>query len=374
MRRTVVLYTDSETFGGAEVQLISLAERLDRREFHPIVVHSPSQALGPMLDRLRALHVEIVAVPPMLGVRHLGRAARLASLLRARHAEILHAHKSHPTAGRYGLLAGILAGCRTVVSTDQLRTLVLPARRHVLFHRALSRHMAAHIAVSGSVRDYLVSALGLRAGKIRVIPNWVEPDDFVKTADPAEKRRELGIPAGSVVIGMVARFHEQKGHLDLVAAAGHLVTRYRDLVFVLVGEGPTRDAVEVRVRVSNLAPHFLFLGQRGDVPAVLAAMDVLVLPSYYEGLPVSVLEAMAAGKPVVATAVDGTVDVIADGVSGLLVPPGDAAKLAGALSLLIEDAERRATMGAAGRERVLARFAAGPLVEVTERVYREGLG
>jgi glycosyltransferase involved in cell wall biosynthesis len=259
-----------------------------------------------------------------------------------------------------------------VVSTDHLRPPGLPPRRQRHLLRLLSAGMDGHIAVSASLKQYLVTRLKFRADKVRVIANWVDPEVFGGAPGSTDVRTELAIPRDAPVIGCVARFHEQKGHLYLVTAAANLVRRHPRLRFVLVGDGVTRRSVEARVRTLNLAPYFHFLGQRDDVPALLAAIDILALPSRYEGLPLSVLEAMSSAKPVVATAVDGTPEAIADRHTGLLVPPDDGAALTQALEFLIDRPDVRTSMGAAGRRRVLERFAADPLVRQTEAIYDGG--
>lgn len=369
--RTVALYTDSQGFGGAEVQLLSLAERLDRHRFQPLVIWSPSPAILPSLsDRLRKLDIDNHAAPSPLGARHFGKVLQFAGVLRRLKVDVFHAHKTYPPACRFGLLAAVLARCEVIVSTDQLRWPGTPPRRQRYLLRFLSACMDGHIAVSSSLKQYLVECLKFRADKVRVISNWVDPDVFPGALDQAYARMELAIPAGAVVIGCVARFHEQKGHTHLIAAAAGLLQRHPNLVFILVGDGPTREAVEAHVRDLHLSPHFRFLGHREDVPTVLDAMDIFALPSEYEGFPVSVLEAMASGKPVVATAVDGIVEAIADRQTGILVPPRDVAALTEGLDLLIRRPELRTSMGAAGRDRVLKHFAAGPLVRETEALYR----
>ena len=369
--RTVALYTDTRGYGGAEIQLLSLARRLDRDRFRPLVLYAPSPGVLPLTQQLRKLGIETYPAPAVLNVRHLGDVLRFAAVLRRLRVDIFHAHKTWPPACRWGLLAAVLARCRVIVSTDQLRFPWPLSRRQRYLLRLLSACMHRHIAVSTSVRQYLVDVLGFRPDKVRIIPNWVDPDAFSKTIDPAVVRHDLGVPPTAVVIGCVARFDVQKAHTDLVAAAAGLVEREPRVLFLLVGDGDTRKEVEAQVRARHLSSHVRFLGQRDDVPALLAAMDILVLPSRWEGLPVCVLEAMASGKPVVATAVDGTVEAVGDGTTGILVPPADVGALREALHRLLRRPELRATMGAAGRERVLKHFAARPLVRQTEAAYEE---
>jgi len=272
--RTVALFTDAEGFGGAEIHLLSLAERLDRSQFHPCVVYSPSPAVAPLIERLGTLDVEAIPVPPMRGVRDLPRVGRLAALLRRRRIDVFHAHKPHPAACRWGLLAAVVSGCRGVLSTDHSRPPLAPARRQVLLLRCLSRLMHGHIAISRGVKSYLVATLGFRSEKVWVMPNWVDPVRFAGGTERVEMRKRLGVSDGTVIVGMVARFDDPKGHGDLVAAARSLVRRYPPIVFVLVGDGATRPAITAQVVEGGLSSHFRFLGQRNDVSALLDAFDI----------------------------------------------------------------------------------------------------
>jgi len=233
--------------------------------------------------------------------------------------------------------------------------------------------MHGHIAISRGVKSYLVATLGFRSEKVWVMPNWVDPVRFAGGTERVEMRKRLGVSDGTVIVGMVARFDDPKGHGDLVAAARSLVRRYPPIVFVLVGDGATRPAITAQVVEGGLSSHFRFLGQRNDVSALLDAFDIFVLPSHSEAFPISVLEAMAAGKPVVASALDGIVDAVETDACGILVPPRDVRALEQALGTLILQPELRASMGGAGRTRILEHFAAGPALRRTEALYHESL-
>jgi glycosyltransferase involved in cell wall biosynthesis len=369
--KTVALYTDTRGYGGAEVHLLSLAERIDRDRFRPLVMYTPSAGVRPLAERLAKRHLEHHPAPAPLDVRHFGEVLRFAAVLRRLKVDVFHAHKTYPPACRFGLLAAVLARCPVIVSTDQLRFPRAPSRRQRLLLRLVSACMHRHIAVSTVLGRYLAEVLRFRPDKVRVIPNWVDPELFGDRFDGPRVRADLGIAPAAVVIGCVARFDEQKAHADLVGAAAALTARHPSLLFLLVGDGETRPQVQAQVAALELTPRVRFLGQRDDVPALLAATDIVVLPSRWEGLPLSVLEAMASRKPVVATAVDGTAEAVVDGETGILVPPADVGALTAGLDGLIRRPELRAAMGAAGRERVRAHFAAERLVRRTEAVYEE---
>ena len=169
------------------------------------------------------------------------------------------------------------------------------------------------------------------------------------------------------IVLTVARLDSQKGHPYLLAAAAEIP----HAVFALVGEGGEQAALESQARALGIADRVRFLGHRDDVPELLAACNVFVLPSLYEGLPLSVLEAMAAAKPVVATAIDGTGEAVVDGVTGLLVPPADPVRLAGAIRGLLADGALASRMGEEGRARVRREFSLRKMIEGVTGVYDE---
>ncbi|MFX0197534.1 MAG: glycosyltransferase family 4 protein, partial [Candidatus Hodarchaeota archaeon] len=185
-------------------------------------------------------------------------------------------------------------------------------------------------------------------------------------------RDELGISKEARVLGTVARFTEQKGHQYLIDAAPKIVSAFPDVYFVFVGDGPLRSELHFKVHQLGLDSQVLFLGFRSDVRDLLNAFDVFVLPSLYEGLPNVVLEAMACGKPVIATEVDGTPEAVVQGETGILVPTQDSEALANAIIELLGDRRKVEEMGRRGRERVEMKFSLdseiNKFVELYERL------
>jgi glycosyltransferase involved in cell wall biosynthesis len=202
-----------------------------------------------------------------------------------------------------------------------------------------------------------------------VIPNSVPTAALVEQRGAAVRRELLGERDAKLVLTL-ARLDEHKGLLTLVRCA----VEVPDAVFAIAGEGPQRARLEEEIRALGLGERVLLLGHRTDAPALLAACDLFVLPSLFEGLPVSLLEAMAAHKPVVASDIGGNNEIVVDGETGLLVPPGDAMAMASAVRLLLGDATYAHRLAAAGRERIGREFSAEAVgIRVTE-VYEELLG
>jgi glycosyltransferase involved in cell wall biosynthesis len=246
----------------------------------------------------------------------------------------------------------------------ELRTDQVPGGRHLRTKRVAYRFAyragswlgADFLAVSDVVAATIGRTYRPRPGSIHEIPNGVDVARFRDVSDRAITRDRYAIPQDARVVITVAMLQTQKGHRDLIAAIAGIHPRIPGLQLLLVGDGPLRAELEGDVQARGLGDIVRFVGLTRDVPDLLAASDIFVLPSLWEGLPMALLEAMAAGLPAVATAVSGTAQVLEDGVSGLLVPPDDAAGLATAIESLIRDPGLASRLALAGRSRVEARF------------------
>lgn len=232
-----------------------------------------------------------------------------------------------------------------------------------------SRICGAMVAVSAQVRDYSVKREGAKAYRLAVIPNGIEPHSAQR--DRQEVRRELGIAAEELLFLTVGRLTIQKGHTYLLDAIGRLIAHRATGKFVFAGDGPQRAALEAKANALGITDKILFLGVRNDVADLLAAADVFVQPSLWEGLSLALLEALFAGRPVVATRVEGVVDIVEDEKSALLIPAGDAAALAAALLRIMDDGELRKRLGQAGRQRAAAGFGIDKMCMAYEAVMRQ---
>jgi glycosyltransferase involved in cell wall biosynthesis len=207
---------------------------------------------------------------------------------------------------------------------------------------------------------------------MRVMPLGLDLDRFVGCgAARGRLRAELGLAPDALTVGIVARLVPIKAHEVFLEAAGRLRRRLPRVTFVVVGDGERRTELEGEARRQGLQGHIHFLGWRQDLERIYADLDVVALTSRNEGSPVSLIEAMAAGRPVVATRVGGVPDLIEDGLTGALVGTGDAGALADAIGTLLADPDRRGAMGTAGRKRVLPAFGAERLLADIDRLYME---
>jgi glycosyltransferase involved in cell wall biosynthesis len=312
-------------------------------------------------------------------LRDLMATIRLARLIRRERPQILHTHTAK--AGTVGRVAALLAGSRRppiIVHTFHghvLRGYFGPVRSR--FFRLLERWLAANttalVAVSPQVRDDLVS-LGV-AGRDRfvVIRLGIELDERVAAEQNGrgESRRYLGIPEDRFAVGWIGRMTAVKRTDDVLLAFKQLRSNGIDACLCMVGDGPDREHLEQRAQELGVIRDTLFLGYQEEVAPFYAAFDALVLPSGNEGTPVSAIEALAAGRPVVATRVGGVPDVVRDGEDGFLVEAGATDDLADRLTQLARDPDLRERMGKQGRERVVPRYAVDRLVGDVDRLYRE---
>jgi glycosyltransferase involved in cell wall biosynthesis len=328
------------------------------------------------------LGVPVVALPDLhreiSPLRDLRAAFRLAAIIRRLRPEILHTHTAK--AGAVGRAAALLSGSARppiIVHTFHghvLRGYFDPVRTGAFrrLERSLARTTTALIAVSPEVRDDLV-ALGVAPReKFAVVRLGIELDRRVGGgADGrADMRELLGIPPDGFTVGWIGRMTGVKRTEDVLLAVKRLRERGVDARLCMVGDGPDRDDVEERAHELGIARNCLFLGYQDDVAPFYAAFDALVLASGNEGTPVSAIEALASGRPVVATRVGGVPDVVRDGEDGFLVEAGDVEAMADRLVLLAADPRLSARLGETGRARVLPRYSVGRLIDDVDLLYR----
>lgn len=365
MARSIYFYTDSRDFGGAEQALLMLLEDLDLAIWRPTLLLDDVPEVNELAERARELGVPVRSVAPMpLGVVGARRTPQLVRYLRASNPDVFHAHLSWPLAAKYPLLAAIAARLPAVVATVQLIPEFRLDRSNFLQLRVLSGGVGRYIAVSRSIAIELRERFRWPEHKIEVIHNGVRIDRYQLGAPPRLRASLTGGRDWPVVLSC-ARLDPQKGHAALLRAAAEVP----ETVFVLAGEGPERSALERTADEFGIAERVRFLGFRTDIPELLAAADVFALPSAYEGSSLALLEAMAAARPIVSSAIGGTDELIEHGISGLLVPPGDNAALVEALKRVLSDSALSSSLGRHARARVIRDFAAGAMARRVMRVY-----
>ncbi|RUL83113.1 glycosyltransferase [Tautonia sociabilis] len=352
--------------GGAERALVSLATGLDRSRWEPSVVALGPE--GPMAQPMReqGIRVDCLGVDPRRPVRAV---LRLAEVLRELRPELVQGFLFH--ANIASRLAAPMAGAPWVLGG--IRVAERRKGWHLAVDRATTRLAAGSVCVSEGVRRFTERVGRIDPRRLVVIPNGIDPGPI--DASSIVDRSAIGVPADATLALFVGRLGEQKGVPTLLEAASRVVEARPDWHLAIVGDGPERDRLAgsgASARIPDGRLHWL--GRRDDVPGLLKASDLLVLPSRWEGMPNVVLEAMAARRAVVATAVEGTEDLVEPGRTGWLVPPGDPAALASALIEAAADRGRLAAFGEAGRARVERRFSQGAVVRAYEALWAGVLG
>jgi glycosyltransferase involved in cell wall biosynthesis len=353
----------SLTAGGAERNLYYLAPEMAKSKLRYGICCLTRK--GELAAEVESLGVPVFS----LGYRRRYAAVtvlKLRRLLREREVKIIHIHLFEP--GVIGRPAAWLAGVPVVITHEHGKTL-WKRWHHRWFERLAARRTDLRIAVSRDIRELRLKQEHTPPEKIVLVDNAVEPSRFeVSEAARCAKREEIGV-AGSVVVGTVGRLVEAKSYDFFLEIAAEVSAKRPDVKFVLVGEGHLGESLHRMRDRLGLTDRVLFLGSRSDIPELLASMDLYVITSQREGLPVSLIEAMMAAKPIVATAVGGIPENLVDGEDGILVEPGNRKAFVEAVLGLLGDPDRMQALGQRARDKATARYSARTILETLETIY-----
>jgi L-malate glycosyltransferase len=358
-----VIYTLE--IGGVEKLAVTIGANLDRSRFRPAIC---------ALDGDGVLAEELVrhGIPYHVLWRkgiEAGVLARLYRCFRQDNVRIVHTHQFPQLL--FSLLPAKAYGAKIVHTEHEFYLYRNNARARRLF-KQLVRFCSALTVVGPEVARYYVEELGVPPQRIHVIPNGVDLDQF-NFAGP-ESRRRLGLSSDEVIFGIVGRIEPEKDHRNLLQAFRTLVDHRQAVRLLIVGDGSLRAELESYSRSLGLEQNVTFLGARNDIPEVLAALDVFVLSSVHEGVPLSVVEAMGAGKPIIATDVGGLRLLVKPSFNGLLVPAADPAALEAAMSDLTGNPTLREEMGARSRQIARDSFSVSTMINRYQEIYQSVLG
>jgi glycosyltransferase involved in cell wall biosynthesis len=369
--RVLTLVDHFTSTGGAERLSARMAMRLDPERFEAIYCASRWDEA-----KTNESQAELRREFERAGVRTLGLGRNskvavwqwrpLVSLLRRERIEVIHSHKYGSNI--WAVVLGRLFGVPVVVAHEHSWSYEGRPLRKLLDRWLIARGASAFLTVSEEDRRRMIEIERIDPAEVTLLPNGI---DSLPAADGARVRRELDIPADAPVLVSVAVLREEKQLHLLVRATAELVGDFPGLQMLVAGEGPQREPLEALIEELGVGHAVRLLGSRGDVPDLLAASDVAVLCSRFEGTPLSVLEYMDAGLPVVATRVGGLPHVIRHGEHGLLTEPNDAHSLAEGIRELLQDPERRRRMGAAGHERRRERYDFARSLRTLEGLYED---
>jgi glycosyltransferase involved in cell wall biosynthesis len=348
-RKARVLYL-SHAFmvGGAEEMVLNLVRHLPDR-YEPSVM-CINQA-GPIGEEIRRTGVPFSVLGLTPGVSRPLDVLRLRDAVGAAAPTIVHTFLL--TGSLYGRFAAMMSGVPIVIGTE-VNIYEQKKPMHARFEHWLMRGTDAVIASAESVKDHYVTQVAADPNKVEVIYNAVDWAQLQSTMTRDEFRKSIGAPIEAPVAGIIARLTEQKAHRVLFESMAR--PELPALHLIVVGDGELRDELKSRAESLGISGRVHFLGARRDLGNILGSIDIFTMPSYWEGLPLSMVLAMGAGLPVVASRVAGIPEVVKDRVSGLLVDAGDSGQLARALAALVEDPAARQRLGEGARAFVRPRF------------------
>ncbi|MES5817996.1 glycosyltransferase [Streptomyces sp. RG80] len=372
--RIKVLHVITRFVTGAGGNTLMSAEGMDPDRYEVWIAGVPG---GELWERARTAGIRTVEMP---GFRHtlhptdLLVLVRLTRLIRRERFTVVHTHSA-----KGGFLGRVAArACRTPVVVHTFHGVsfhpYMSRRRRMLYRfleRATRRFTHCFLAVAPRVAEQAVEERLAPPGRVRVVPSAVDLTHIPQRFDPAA-RRMLGVPRAAALIGTVGRVDTQKAPLDFVRMAAAIRAEHPDTAFVMIGDGPLED--EVRLLAAELGVDLTVTGHRGDAHRLVAGLDVFAITSLYEGLGRALTEALAAARPVVATAVNGVPDLVEHGATGLLVAPADPDAAARAVGWLLDHPDQAAAMGRQGCRRVRAAFAPQTMCADVDACYRDLLG
>ncbi len=356
---------------GQTAHVLSLARGLDPDRYR-LTVALP-EALTGSIAAFEQAGADVVPLPLRKIVWPPRALAALIRLIRRSEIDIVHVHSQEA-----GLLARVVAraaGAPAVLYTPQTIDIRRVGWRwlYIWLERALAHVTDVIVSVNEADRQRLIR-WGIPPHKVVTVPNGIDLARFEGLVDGEALRRALGLQVGCPLVMQVGRLSAQKDPLAFVEGAARVVQERPDAQFALVGDGPLRDRVAARIRDLGLQGQVHLAGWRDEAFRLMAAADVVSLTSRWEGTPYALLEAMAWSRPVVATAVNGCPEIVEDGVTGFLVPPGDPAAWAGRVVELLSDPERAAVMGRQGRRRVEDRYTLDKTVARIKGLYLRAEG
>lgn len=358
------------TFAGAEILVYNIAERIDKTRFDVFICSIGTNDCvveSNIKKMLQNKSITVLELEKPSQKNRIGGILRLAGLLRQYRIDVINTHCSSPDF--YGKIAGFLVGVPFIYSTVHGK--VGYKRTREIFLRHLTTN---YIAISEYIKNYMREDLGVPFDKIEIIRNGVESADYHSIDRQAAKKAimtELGIDINKRVVASIGRLVQLKGHNYLIDAARDILNKYDDVHFLIVGN----DKIDIEwanglkrlVKDKKLEKYFTFTGTRNDINNILAGTDVFVLPSLTEGLPLTVLEAMASGVPVVSTDVGSVSEVVKHRENGLLIPPGNSQPIAQSVIELLDNWEWAGNMAENARKLVRSKYS----IEETAKGYED---
>jgi len=332
----LMIITHDLAIGGLQRVVVQICKNINRDMFEVNVLCLREK--GEFAEEIEKMGIKIFLLPREENSKNYLAFVQVAQILRKEKIDLIHTHNIEPFVD--GTLGAILAGGRTLIHTDHARN--FPDKWKYMFHEWLVSHFAYKIVgVSEHTSENLVKYEKISRKKIITIPNGVDGKELDIPIDRIKKKKSLGLGNAGFIIGVGVRLTEQKGLKYLIKAMQKVVNELPDIRLLIAGDGPLKDRLQKLAVDLGVDENVIFLGARLDIPELLQVFDLYVLPSVWEGLPMVLLEALAAGCPVIATEVGGTATAIKHGVNGSLVPPESPQALSDEIIRLLKNKDQR---------------------------------
>jgi glycosyltransferase involved in cell wall biosynthesis len=375
MKLRVALFTDADVFAGTERHMLELAEQL--RDSGEVDVRIACPVPSALAERARESGLPVLTIQKG-GTLDVPAVRILAGMLASKELDLIHAHNgrtmlSSALAVAWGR-AGACVATQHFLEPGRLQSKGLLRTLRTMAHHWTSGRIRHFVAISCAVRDAMPARHDAPAGKITVVPNGVSEPCLDAMPTPAEVRAEFGIASDAPLVVCVARLEPEKDVPSLVTAMALVAASNPEARCIVVGHGTQQAAVERQISEAGLGGAVNLAGFRQDAMAFIHAADLFVLPSLAEPFGLVILEAMALGKPVIATAMGGPLEIVVNGETGLLVKPSAPAELAGAIRTLLADPAAGAAMGRKGRLRFEKCFTAAKMAGDILGIYKQVLG
>lgn len=365
MKKLMIL-THDLAIGGLQQVVVNICKYIDRKQFDVSVLCLNS--FGEFTADIQKLDIPVSCLPKKANKPDYLSFIKVAKIFKEEKIQIVHTHNTQAFID--GVIAGKMTGVERIVHTDHARA--FPDKRRYMFVEWLLSHFTDNIVgVSNHTGENLIKFEKISPQKIVIIPNGVDAEKLSKKIDIEQKRKELLIAKRYPIIGLGVRLTEQKGITYLLNAMPAIIKKYPNITLLIAGDGPLGD--ELKREAQNLGliseKYVRFIGARTDMHEIIKILDLYILPSLWEGLPMVILEALAVGCPVVATDVGGVMDAINDGVTGYLVTPGDHKQLENKIIKVLDDEAIREKFRLNGRKLFMEYFSAELMVKRYEKLY-----
>jgi Glycosyltransferase len=375
MRHNLLYVFDNIEFGGGERVFAQIINRLSGKKYKIMVACLPT---GEFIEKIEGSGAQIKSVD-MRNRFNPGVIWQLSSLIKREGVDIVHSQGAR--ADFFARVAAKLAGAPVVVSTVPMPVEgfdVSPIRKliYTVFNRFSERFVDRFMVVSDALEKMMIETHRIEPQRVVKIYNGIEEDEYCMADKEIVNRssyfrKEFGLEDDIPIVGVIGRLVWQKGFEYFIEAIPEVLKKFKEARFLLVGEGELKDALAAKCKRLKLGDKIIFTGFRSDIKDILASIDVFVMPSLLEGLPMILLETMAMAKPIVATEIDGIKEILYNGEAGLLVPPKDPKALSDAIIDMLIHRDKAYQMGMAARKIVEGRFGVDVMVQKVEDVYEE---